>query len=45
MTTKPAPQTKQTRKGTKRQKPEFSPFEIEQHAQANRAMSTIFAPC
>jgi hypothetical protein len=35
-----SPKPKQTRKH-----PEFAQFEIEQHQQANKAMSFIHAPC
>jgi hypothetical protein len=44
MTTKSTP--KQAPKQGRPIKPfAFSPFEIEQHAQANKAMSTIHSPC
>lgn len=42
----PKTQPKQKRKSyTIKAVPEFSPFEVEQHAMANKAMSFIYSPC
>jgi hypothetical protein len=43
--TTPKTEPKPARKWTRRTVPELSPFEVEQHALANKAMSTIHAPC